>query len=223
MSELYTCRESVLGLRARSQVWGSGEFNKNWGEVKLLGQERQPPAQEDTPQSTDLAGPPLLLPRSPTPGTWSHWLLPGSWLRALARSMGVKVSPPPLPHSPSSPPTLPTALPFLGWALCSETHKEGEEGRDLRELGKEARAGGAHLGQTLGETGTGLVCGGLRPGPAHSLPPERAGSLLPRPLGRKETKAHPRACEGHTTQSGCGEKGTWESLGGGGTRQVQGT
>ena len=203
-----TCHESVLGLRARSQVWGQENLIKTGVKSSSWVRMRQPPAQEDMPQSTDLAGPPLLLPRSPTPGTWSHRLLPGSWLRALARSMGVKVSPPPLPHSPSSPPTLPVALPFLGWALCSETHKEGEEGRDLRELGKEARARGAHLGQTLGETGTGLVCGGLRPGPAHSLPPERAGSLLPRPLGRKETKAHPWACEGHTTQSGCGEKGT---------------
>ena len=115
MSELYTCHESVLGLRARSRVWGQENLIKtgvkkkqNWGEVKP--QERQPPAQEDTSQSTDPAGRPLLLPHSPTQGTWSHQLLPGPWLRALGRRRRVKVAPP--TFTLSSPPTLPIALPF---------------------------------------------------------------------------------------------------------------
>lgn len=117
------------------------------------------------------------------------------------------MAPPPLPHCP---PTVPIALPFLGWAMRSQAPKEGEEGRDLRELGKEARARDAHLGQILGETGTGLVCGGPLPGPAHTLLPERAGSLLPQPLGRK---AHPRACEGHSLA--VVRRELRESLGGG--------
>lgn len=81
-----------------------------------MGQERQPPAQEDTSQSTDPAGPPPLLPHSPTQGTWSHQLLPGSWLRALGRRRQVKVAPPQLSHSPPLPhcplPSLP--IPFWG-------------------------------------------------------------------------------------------------------------
>ena len=196
-----------------------------------MGEERHPPAWEEPPPSP-------LPPASHTPGTWSHrcsQVMAESTRKEEAGGGGSPChSPPTLPlllpqfsspqhPSPSNispspphsslPPTLCSHIaccpslshPFLGWALCSEPPKEGEEDRDLRELGKEARVGDAHLGQTLGEIGTELVCGGPLPSPAHSLPPERAGSLLPRPLGRK---AHPRACEGHTTQSGCGEKGT---------------
>ena len=202
-------------------MWGQENLIKtgvkkkqNWGEVKP--QERQPPAQEDTSQSTDPAGRPLLLPHSPTQGTWSHQLLPGPWLRALGRRRRVKVAPP--TFTLSSPPTLPIALPFpsfSGVGKCSEPPKEGEEGRDPGELGKEPRARGAHLGQTVGETGTALVCGGPLPGPARSLPPERAGSLLPRPLGRKETRLTLGLVRDTRHSLAVGRRELRESLGGG--------
>ena len=194
---------------------GSGEFNKHWGEkkqnggeVKPLGRERQPPAQEDTSQSTDPAGRPPLLPHSPTQGTWSHQLLPGPWLRALGRRRQVKVAPPlshspPLPHCPLPFPS----HPLLGWALCSELGP--------RRAGEGAQGWGAHLGQTVGETGTALVCGGPLPGPAHSLPPERAGSLLPRPLGRTETRLTLGLVRDTRHSLAVGRRGFRESLGGG--------
>lgn len=118
---------------------------------------------------------------------------------------------PPLPHCPLPFPS----HPFLGWALSSEPPKEGEEGRNPGELGKEPRAGGAHLGQTGGETGTALVCGGPLPGPARSLPPERAGSLLPRPLGRKETRLTLGLMRDTRHSLAVGRRELRESLGGG--------
>ena len=47
-------------------------------------------------------------------------------------------------------------------------------------------------------------------GPAQLIayPQRGLGHFCHDHWGRKETKAHPWACEGHTTQSGCGEKGT---------------
>ena len=97
---------------------------------------------------------PLLLPHSPprnTPSS-SHTPPPPNTL-PLPRSPPPNPSPSntsPSPTHSSLPPTLPShtaccpslSHPFLGWALCSEFPKEGEEDWDLRELGKEARAGG---------------------------------------------------------------------------------